>query len=179
MLISVSRCEGHERPSWMLACYSSPGKVLQAGGYLVLDSNNIGLVVATASRFYSVVQSLDSSSEKPKSFRVQVHSPQFLSAQWNYDVIDGASEWSIQQTNAEQNGSARFFLQSICTVLSKLWLARANPFVYLALLATIQLASALHGADTLLQTAQSGLKVNIVGDNDFYSQERVDVRLSD
>lgn len=37
-------------------CISAPGKVLVAGGYLVLDQAYEGLVLATSSRFYTVVR---------------------------------------------------------------------------------------------------------------------------
>jgi phosphomevalonate kinase len=58
---------------------SSPGKVLAAGGYLVLDPAYSGVVISTSSRFYSVVQDLDANE-------IQVRSPQFIDAVWNYSV---------------------------------------------------------------------------------------------
>jgi len=58
---------------------SSPGKVLAAGGYLVLDPAYSGVVISTSSRFYSVVQDLDANG-------IQVRSPQFIDAVWNYSV---------------------------------------------------------------------------------------------
>lgn len=60
---------------------SSPGKVLAAGGYLVLDPAYSGVVVSTSSRFYAVVQNYGGANS------VQVRSPQFLDAVWNYLVI--------------------------------------------------------------------------------------------
>jgi phosphomevalonate kinase len=35
---------------------SAPGKVLIAGGYLVLERPNAGLVLSTTARFYAVVR---------------------------------------------------------------------------------------------------------------------------
>lgn len=35
---------------------SAPGKALIAGGYVVLDPNNVGLTVAVGSRFYCSVK---------------------------------------------------------------------------------------------------------------------------
>jgi phosphomevalonate kinase len=58
---------------------SSPGKVLAAGGYLVLDPAYSGVVISTSSRFYSVVRDLDANG-------IQVRSPQFIDAVWNYSV---------------------------------------------------------------------------------------------
>jgi len=37
---------------------SAPGKVLIAGGYLVLERPNAGLVLSTTARFYAVVRPL-------------------------------------------------------------------------------------------------------------------------
>lgn len=62
---------------------SCPGKVLFAGGYLVLDRDYRGLVVATASRFYTVVRPLVGPSP-----RVVVRSPQFVGAVWTYEIGD-------------------------------------------------------------------------------------------
>ena len=59
---------------------SSPGKVLVAGGYLVLDPAYSGVVVSTSSRFYTVIQ--DQSSRG----LIHVRSPQFTDASWNYSV---------------------------------------------------------------------------------------------
>lgn len=60
---------------------SAPGKVLLAGGYLVLDPAYSGVVVSTSSRFYTVIT--------PGGFpgQIIVRSPQFLDATWLYDVL--------------------------------------------------------------------------------------------
>ena len=59
---------------------SSPGKVLAAGGYLVLDPAYSGVVISTSSRFYSVIQ------DRGGTNQIQVRSPQFIDATWNYSV---------------------------------------------------------------------------------------------
>jgi phosphomevalonate kinase len=59
---------------------SSPGKVLAAGGYLVLDPAYSGVVISTSSRFYSVIQ------DQGGANRIRVRSPQFIDAVWNYSV---------------------------------------------------------------------------------------------
>ena len=67
---------------------SCPGKVLLAGGYLVLDPNYSGIVVSTSSRFYTVIESSTSAAAAAEvtSYRVSVRSPQFTSAEWIYTV---------------------------------------------------------------------------------------------
>jgi phosphomevalonate kinase len=59
---------------------SSPGKVLLAGGYLVLDPAYPGVVVSTSSRFYTVIDH----GNIPNT--IQVVSPQFAQSTWVYNV---------------------------------------------------------------------------------------------
>lgn len=61
---------------------SAPGKVLAAGGYLVLDPAFSGVVISTSSRFYTVVR--DEPTLPPGTLRVR--SPQFNDATWSYTV---------------------------------------------------------------------------------------------
>lgn len=61
---------------------SASGKVLLAGGYLVLDQKYSGVVVSTSSRFYTVIES--ASTGKPRE--IIVRSPQFVNAEWAYSV---------------------------------------------------------------------------------------------
>lgn len=61
---------------------SAPGKVLLAGGYLVLDPEYSGLVISASSRFYTVIR--DGTSVQPN--QILVRSPQFISAAWKYGV---------------------------------------------------------------------------------------------
>jgi phosphomevalonate kinase len=62
---------------------SSPGKVLLAGGYLVLDPAHSGLVISTSSRFYT---SISSSLASPPPGNIVVRSPQFTNATWTYSL---------------------------------------------------------------------------------------------
>ena len=76
---------------------SAPGKVLLAGGYLVLDPAYSGVVVSTSSRFYTVIDArAPSSSESAfdpdasSPIQIRVRSPQFEHASWLYAVhFDG------------------------------------------------------------------------------------------
>lgn len=61
---------------------SAPGKVLIAGGYLVLDPAYSGIVISTSSRFYTVI----SHQHSLKPAVVRVRSPQFLEATWSFSV---------------------------------------------------------------------------------------------
>lgn len=70
------------------ATVSAPGKVLLAGGYLVLDRAYQGLVFGLDARIYVHVQAarnLDTVSPTDgRSRKIVVRSPQFVKAQWVY-----------------------------------------------------------------------------------------------
>ncbi|EFI28147.1 phosphomevalonate kinase [Coprinopsis cinerea okayama7 len=122
---------------------SAPGKVLVAGGYLVLDPAYSGTVVSTSSRFYTVVHDWNN----PNTIRVR--SPQFLNAIWTYKLsIDDSG---VHVEAASTNTSS-------------------NKFVHLALQKTIALAMESKGSVAINSALANGLDVAILGDNDFYSQ---------
>lgn len=75
---------------------SSPGKVLIAGGYLVLDPTYSGTVVSTSSRFYTTVQDDPSKTLR----RIRVRSPQFNDAEWEYIVSFERAYLSVEPTSA-------------------------------------------------------------------------------
>lgn len=62
---------------------SAPGKVLLAGGYLVLDRNHTGLVFGLNARMHVHVKTLPTSPGLSLS-EVIVRSPQFREAEWRY-----------------------------------------------------------------------------------------------
>lgn len=76
----ANQAEDPNSPLKRVACISAPGKVLVAGGYLVLEHPNLGISVATSSRFYTTVQlqRLDSKTiSAPSNLTIVVESPQF------------------------------------------------------------------------------------------------------
>lgn len=62
---------------------SAPGKVLLAGGYLVLDREYTGLVFGLSARINVIAQEIKTSPGVQLS-EIVVESPQFLEAQWRY-----------------------------------------------------------------------------------------------
>ncbi|KAF8502046.1 Phosphomevalonate kinase [Russula emetica] len=127
---------------------SAPGKVLIAGGYLVLDPAYSGVVASTSSRFYTAIT-------PGNTDRIVVRSPQFINATWSYT-------WSISRTTSSPS-----------VVVSQVESSDAskNKFVHLALQKTLSLALEAKGPAELEQALGAGLDVTIVGDNDFYSQQ--------
>ncbi len=63
---------------------SAPGKVLLAGGYLVLDRAYTGLVFGLDARIHVHVQDLPAGESGGLS-RFIVRSPQFDGAEWRYE----------------------------------------------------------------------------------------------
>ncbi|KAF8658316.1 hypothetical protein AX16_002085 [Volvariella volvacea WC 439] len=124
---------------------SAPGKVLLAGGYLVLEPAFTGTVVSTSSRFYTVVKE-QTRAEDPS--RINVQSPQFVDAAWAYDV---SFEPAVSVVPLELNKTK-------------------NKFVHLALQTVISLASEVKTASHVQSILSRGIDIAIVGDNDFYSQ---------
>ena len=131
---------------------SAPGKILLAGGYLVLEAPNVGVVLAVDKKFYSTVKVV-ASSEKKAGGAIAVHSPQF-GATWNYflggnskskDGAPGSSHWDLQADPAN---------------------ASSNSFVEKTL--RITMAYLLFSATSDLWQKQD-LEITILADNDFYS----------
>lgn len=87
---------------------SAPGKVLIAGGYLVLDPAYPGLVISTTSKFYTIIHPLKSGSTASVAAAapplVRVRSPQFINAEWRYDVNIGESASEVAVTPLESEG---------------------------------------------------------------------------
>ena len=128
---------------------SAPGKVLIAGGYLVLDPAYPGIVLVTNARFYACVSKRTEST-------IRVRSPQFQHAEWLYayqmpkeDVKD-----AIQAANA----------------LRLIQCGGPNPFVALALLYALHISFEYLGPTKARETLSCGLDIMIIGDNDYYSR---------
>lgn len=79
-------------PFKRVTCISAPGKVLIAGGYLVLEHPNLGVSVSTSSRFYTTIKLQPLTDDIPVTrscLTIVVDSPQFYT-QYTY-VYDPAA----------------------------------------------------------------------------------------
>ncbi|RIA82680.1 phosphomevalonate kinase [Glomus cerebriforme] len=125
---------------------SASGKVLVAGGYLVLDRKYDGIVIGISARFYTVIFS-------GKNGKFSVYSPQFDDGQWDYQVnlksLGGEEGFSceLESTNPE----------------------RRNSFVEIAINYSLSIISRRKD-EQFKEIVAKGLEIYIVGDNDFYSQ---------
>ncbi|KAL9011231.1 MAG: hypothetical protein Q9173_003905 [Seirophora scorigena] len=74
---------------------SAPGKVLLAGGYLVLDRDHTGLVFGLDARIHVHVQKLPTSPGVVLS-EIIVRSPQFNDAEWRYGYRETEDQGGIE-----------------------------------------------------------------------------------
>lgn len=133
---------------------SAPGKVLIAGGYLVLESPNIGLTVAATARFYTTVEVskipvASNSSTTEDTLSISVHSPQFHS---KYNYTFSCSEDKLNVLGDE-----------------------SNEFIEKCISLTLSFIKNFMGDEQFSRRAFSinkagQIMVKLRADNDFYSQ---------
>jgi phosphomevalonate kinase len=78
---------------------SAPGKVLLAGGYLVLDRAYTGLVFGLSARINVIAQEIHTSQIQLSE--IVVESPQFLEAQWRYGYHLADDDGGIKVTHLQ------------------------------------------------------------------------------
>ncbi|KAJ1497688.1 phosphomevalonate kinase, partial [Coelomomyces lativittatus] len=141
-------------PKLKSVAVSVPGKVLIAGGYLVLDSKYFGIVAATTSRFYTIVTQQPfpcPTLASPQHFRVTVHSPQFTDPPREYTFFKEPTTQNLRLLDVS---------------------ASPNKFIDTAL--HIALKASMNLMDTEKFDSlfyQGHIHVTLVADNDFYSQQ--------
>ncbi|KAI0173291.1 Phosphomevalonate kinase [Hypoxylon sp. FL1284] len=130
---------------------SAPGKVLLAGGYLVLDRQYTGLVFGLSARINVVAQEIRTIQGVQLS-EIVVESPQFLEAQWRYGYHLAPEDGGIKLTQL-QVGSNEI---------------NANPFVEITL--AYALTYILSTADLKPSHAFAPVRLTVLADNAYYSQ---------
>lgn len=80
---------------------SAPGKVLLAGGYLVLDRDYTGLVFGLDARIHVCVDPIQT-TEGVSLSEIIVRSPQFKEAEWEfgYRLVEGDGGIELTQLRA-------------------------------------------------------------------------------
>ncbi|CAO3686507.1 unnamed protein product [Umbelopsis ramanniana] len=130
----------------MTTVVSAPGKVLVTGGYLVLDPSYHGLVIGTNAKFYTVIQSKPDGAEHGA---IAVESPQFENSTWKYTCgLLGEVGVNVVPSSFESR----------------------NKFVETCIRSCLRVIYEKIGEQALLSKLTGGLRIVIVGDNDFYSQ---------
>ncbi|OAP65773.1 phosphomevalonate kinase [Fonsecaea erecta] len=139
---------------------SAPGKVLFAGGFLVLDRQHTGLVFGLNARIHVVVQPWqdDDVPDALSGPHVLVQSPQFVDAKWLYRVDSPAGGTADGVVTVDQ---VRDQAESGFT-------ASSNRFVETTLRYALTYLSHVSG----LQDVSKSVKVTILADDDYYSQSQ-------
>jgi phosphomevalonate kinase len=171
--MTASKAETPAKTTTTTTTASAPGKILLAGGYLVLESPNVGLVVAVDKRFYTTVEftggdtstSMGASkadndndnaahipSDTTDTLSITVKSPQFRQ-EWRY-----LYQKSLFTLTADEsfNTSTNAFVEKTLRVSLLYLLSRIH---------TDQIST--NNDHTILRA--TALLVTIRADNDFYS----------
>nr|GEV35940.1 phosphomevalonate kinase [Tanacetum cinerariifolium] len=134
----------------MAVVASAPGKVLMAGGYLVLERPNAGIVLSTNARFYAILKPL-------------------------YDEVESDSltvEWMDLKVNSPQMSRETTYKMSLKDFTLQCSSESRNPFVEYAVQYSIAAAYAIldkNKRNRLLKLLSQGMDITILGSNDFYS----------
>lgn len=183
---------------------SSPGKVLIAGGYLVLDTHYSGLVIGTSSRFYSCVSSRETSSTSDFDHNagtdtcqdeaiISVRAGQFPSdtSTWVYSISKpSVSASASASASADEDGGDRNPYLKLEQINEEQ--AGKNKFIFITLCKVLEyvfesILAKVGDEETALDELMKrikgggfggdGLEVVVFADNDFYSQ-REQVRIN-
>ncbi len=136
---------------------SCPGKVLIAGGYLVLERPNVGITIAGTSRFFTTVKFMKSNSEEnhppdnnSEVLTLIVYSPQFYEEyRFHYNFITEKIQIADKSSS--------------------------NTFVEKCLSMTMGFIKSHMGTEAFVEclrnlSADGFLGIKLRADNDFYSQ---------
>ncbi|KAK0983068.1 phosphomevalonate kinase [Friedmanniomyces endolithicus] len=126
---------------------SAPGKVLLAGGYLVLDREYTGLVFGLDARIHVTVQAIPTSSGVTLN-EIVVQSPQFQDAAWEYGYRlaepDGGMSVTPLRVDADLNLNRNIFIETTISYALSYIASLSSPMI-------------------------SPASVTILADNDYYS----------
>lgn len=123
MLMGERESDSELAPT-MATVVSCPGKVLLAGGYLVLDPAHAGLVVATPARFFTVIH-------RRAAPGVSVTSPQFTDDPLRYTLVAGV----LAQEHGRQNPFVHKALQATLALVAAVQPTLPPPALAVTILA--------------------------------------------
>ncbi|POS88292.1 hypothetical protein EPUL_000084 [Erysiphe pulchra] len=127
----------------MSVAVSAPGKVLLAGGYLVLERKYTGLVFGLSARIHVLVSEINLGNQ------ITVRSPQFVDAVWTYEfsVTEGKGVQISEVTDGVFKTSS------------------PNRFVEMSLIFGLTYITAINGGNNKI----SPIEITILADTDYYS----------
>lgn len=100
--------------------FSSTGKAILAGGYLVLFPEYKAYVVALSARMHALTNITDSNELRSGLFSITINSPQFSDGTWTYDVsVKDILKDALKLKLVEKNGRLNPFVENtILTVIT-------------------------------------------------------------
>ncbi|EAQ88370.1 hypothetical protein CHGG_04989 [Chaetomium globosum CBS 148.51] len=143
---------GSDNPGNRTVVVSAPGKVLLAGGYIVLDRKHTGLVFGLSARIHVLAQEIHTSAGVHLR-EIVVQSPQFLNATWKYGYHLAENGGGIKVTQ----------LQSGTPVDQNHFVETTLSYV-LSYISQVDKTRATHG----FQPAS----LLVLADNDYYSKPK-------
>jgi phosphomevalonate kinase len=129
---------------------SAPGKVLFAGGFLVLDRKHTGLVFGLNARIHVHIEPWPQAAPEAGSTQVLVQSPQFQGAKWLYSISEPGDTNEV--VGVKQVEDSKDSAQS------------SNKFVETTLRYALTYLS--HHSRNIATNA----RISILADDDYYSQ---------
>ncbi|CAK3993161.1 Phosphomevalonate kinase [Lecanosticta acicola] len=126
---------------------SAPGKVLLAGGYLVLDRAHTGLVFALDARIHALIKDIPTSNGVILN-QITVNSPQFLDAVWEYGYRLAERDAGVQVTQLRADADLNL---------------NRNPFI------ETTLSYALSYITSIAGPMISPAEITVLANNDYYS----------
>ncbi|KAL0487163.1 phosphomevalonate kinase [Acrasis kona] len=129
-------------------CVSAPGKVLITGGYLVLDPRYCGLVLGTSSRFFTNIKTAHKEEVDNQRIIINLSSPQFQYTTEYHFIIENNQSFRVEFSDNAENKNP-------------------NPYIEVTLLYCLSMISR-----SLTKMSNMTLNVELVADNDFYSQRK-------
>ncbi|KAF2433880.1 ERG8, Phosphomevalonate kinase [Tothia fuscella] len=132
-----------------ITAVSAPGKVLLAGGYLVLDRDFTGLVFGLDARIHVCIEKLKTTNGVDLQ-EIIVKSPQFVGAVWEYGYRSTENNGGVEVTQLRVSSQDKLL---------------RNPFV------ETTLSYALTYISTLTTGAISPASITILADNSYYTTD--------
>ncbi|KAH6631473.1 ribosomal protein S5 domain 2-type protein [Chaetomium tenue] len=143
---------GSDNPGNRTVVVSAPGKVLLAGGYIVLDRKHTGLVFGLSARIHVLAQEIHTSAGVHLR-EIVVQSPQFLNATWKYGYHLAENGGGIKVTQ----------LQSGTPVDQNHFVETTLSYV-LSYISQVDKTRAAHGFEPA--------SLLVLADNDYYSKPK-------
>lgn len=149
---------------------SAPGKVLLAGGYIVLDRKHTGLVFGLSARIHVLAQEIHTSAGVHLS-EIVVQSPQFLNATWRfgYHLVENGGGIKVTQLQSCVSLSC---LSRTCRLTHHLRGTPVEPNHFVETTLNYVLTYIAHVDKSRASHGFQPASLLVLADNDYYSKPK-------